>query len=100
MFVLKAISLLVFIISLWSVSTALYPRESETRDLKLLDGFWNFRVITVDEDQNIGFTDKWYTKPLVRHANTFTFYRIHIYSNIIYNDTVLLFLIIYNNHIT
>ncbi|CAG2177099.1 unnamed protein product [Oppiella nova] len=50
--------------SLWTVSTALYPRESETRDLKLLDGFWNFRVITVDEDQNVGFTDKWYTKPL------------------------------------
>ncbi|CAG2166055.1 unnamed protein product [Oppiella nova] len=42
----------------------LYPRESETRQVKDLDGFWSFRVIPLEDDQNIGFTNKWYSKPL------------------------------------
>ncbi len=42
----------------------LYPRESETREVKKLDGVWNFRIIPMGEDQNIGFTQKWYSQPL------------------------------------
>ncbi len=31
---------------------------------------WNFRIIPMGEDQNIGFTQKWYSQPLqlVRYA--------------------------------
>ena len=50
--------------SLWPECRALYPRESETRDVRLLDGFWNFRVIPLEDKQDIGFTGKWYEKPL------------------------------------
>ncbi len=42
----------------------LYPRESETREVKKLDGIWNFRIIPMGEDKNIGFTQKWYSQPL------------------------------------
>ena len=42
----------------------LYPKESETREVKLLNGIWNFRVIPLEDDQNIGFTKKWYSQPL------------------------------------
>ena len=42
----------------------LYPYESETREVKLLNGVWNFRIIPMGEDQEMGFTQKWYTQPL------------------------------------
>jgi len=42
----------------------LYPRESETREVKKLDGVWNFRIIPMGEDEDIGFTKKWYSQPL------------------------------------
>jgi hypothetical protein len=42
----------------------LYPRESETREVKKLDGVWNFRIIPMGDDQNIGFTQKWFSQPL------------------------------------
>lgn len=42
---------------------ALYPRESSTREVKSLDGIWNFRA-SPSEDQEIGFRDAWYRRPL------------------------------------
>lgn len=47
----------------------LYPRESETREVKLLNGIWNFRIIPMADDQNIGFTQKWYSQPLELSGN-------------------------------
>lgn len=41
----------------------LYPRESETRQLKSLDGIWNF-VLSPISDPLIGFNHKWYKNPL------------------------------------
>ncbi|XP_042149825.1 beta-glucuronidase [Ixodes scapularis] len=41
----------------------LYPRESESREVKLLDGVWKFRVCT-QEDQDAGFREKWFARPL------------------------------------
>ncbi len=38
----------------------LYPRESETREIKDLSGIWNFRQDTKGE----GWDKKWYAKPL------------------------------------
>ena len=47
----------------FSSVTALYPRESETRQVKSLDGLWSFKLSPSD-DQMIGFRDRWYTKRL------------------------------------
>ncbi|XP_065215861.1 beta-glucuronidase isoform X1 [Planococcus citri] len=40
----------------------LYPRESESREVKSLDGIWNFRLS--DTDPLLGFKEKWYSKDL------------------------------------
>lgn len=46
----------------------LYPRESETREVKSLDGIWNFRLS--GPDPLIGFKEKWYTKDLSKVGST------------------------------
>ena len=56
--------LLPFLFLLKICNAGLFPKESETREVKKLDGVWNFRTIPIDVDQNIGFTDKWYSKSL------------------------------------
>ena len=42
----------------------LYPRESETREVKTLDGYWNFR--TSGDDQSRGYKEKWYAADLAK----------------------------------
>ncbi|XP_054163017.1 LOW QUALITY PROTEIN: beta-glucuronidase-like [Oppia nitens] len=61
--------LITLIFTLMITNEALYPKESETRDIRLLDGIWNFRVIGLDQNQEIGFIDKWYSKPLQETGN-------------------------------
>lgn len=39
----------------------LYPRESETRDVQSLNGFWNFRISNISK---IGYDQAWYKKDL------------------------------------
>lgn len=46
-----------------SAASALYPRESETREVKLLDGMWNFRASS-GSDPEEGFVKKWFQQPL------------------------------------
>ena len=45
----------------------LYPRESETREVKSLDGMWNFRLS--EDDPLQGFKEKWFTQDLVKVSN-------------------------------
>lgn len=45
-------------------NSVLYPKESETRQVKLLDGVWDFRTIPLGVDQNTGFNNNWFKKPL------------------------------------
>ncbi len=54
----------VFVYNVCAANLRLYPRESETREVKLLNGIWNFRIIPMGEDQDMGFTQKWYSQPL------------------------------------
>lgn len=42
----------------------LYPRESESREVKVLDGLWQFRA-DFSSSRDAGFTEKWYSKPLI-----------------------------------
>lgn len=41
----------------------LYPRESETRQLRSLDGLWNF-ILSPITDPLVGFNQKWYKSEL------------------------------------
>ena len=41
----------------------LYPRESESREVKDLSGRWKFRV-DESSDRYQGFREQWWTKPL------------------------------------
>lgn len=42
-------------------STILYPRDSETRQVKSLDGVWDFRVSSdVSAEEDAGFRDNWF----------------------------------------
>ncbi|XP_066938200.1 beta-glucuronidase-like [Macrobrachium rosenbergii] len=41
----------------------LYPRESHTREVKSLDGVWNFRLAP-RHDPDRGFVEEWYAHPL------------------------------------
>ena len=40
----------------------LYPRESETRQVKSLDGMWDFRA----DISSAGFEEMWYSLPLAQ----------------------------------
>nr|CAD7434420.1 unnamed protein product [Timema monikensis] len=41
----------------------LYPRESESREVRSLDGVWNFRLSPIDEPTQ-GLTQQWYQQEL------------------------------------
>ncbi|XP_073995288.1 beta-glucuronidase-like isoform X2 [Rhodnius prolixus] len=59
--------LLVYCVA-WSKATGiLYPRESETREVKSLDGIWNFRV-SVNPGE--GVKNRWYAQKLSKSGAT------------------------------
>ena len=41
----------------------LYPRDSQSRESKSLDGLWNFKL-SPQNDPDIGFHDAWFSSPL------------------------------------
>ncbi|MPC80293.1 Beta-glucuronidase [Portunus trituberculatus] len=41
----------------------LYPRESPSREVRSLDGLWNFRLAPL-LDPDKGFREHWYSQPL------------------------------------
>lgn len=53
----------------WSKATdevhwgGLYPRESPSREVRSLDGLWDFRLAPL-HDPDKGFQDEWYSQPL------------------------------------
>jgi len=49
----------------------LFPRDSESREVKDLSGFWNFRA-DMSANRNAGFEQSWFAKPLWQVRN-FTF---------------------------
>ncbi|XP_022164061.1 beta-glucuronidase [Myzus persicae] len=63
--IMRCASLMVCVLALVTcASTAgiLYPRESESREVKSLDGMWNFRLSL--PDPLVGFKERWYMKDL------------------------------------
>nr|CAD7196220.1 unnamed protein product [Timema douglasi] len=47
----------------------LYPQESESRDVRTLDGVWNFRL-SPESDPLVGFREHWYNKELRQTGET------------------------------
>ena len=45
------------------LTALLYPRDSPTRSSKSLDGVWTLKL-TPKEDQEAGFRESWFLKPL------------------------------------
>lgn len=60
-----AVGLLLVVLQLGRCGGLLYPRESESRDLRTLDGLWNFRA-DYSPGREEGFVDEWYSKPLAQ----------------------------------
>ena len=52
------ISCFFFVILVSSSNGLLYPQDSETRDLKSLDGTWNFRL-QPSLEPTLGFDEEW-----------------------------------------
>ena len=46
----------------------LFPRDSESREVKDLSGFWNFRA-DLSANRNAGFEQNWFAKPLWQVGN-------------------------------
>ncbi|KAJ9592381.1 hypothetical protein L9F63_015949 [Diploptera punctata] len=46
-----------------SAGGILYPKESESRDVRTLDGIWNFRL-SPENDHLTGFRERWFQKDL------------------------------------
>ncbi|XP_050443174.1 beta-glucuronidase-like [Adelges cooleyi] len=78
MIVVITVTLIYFI---FPVSHALlFPAESESRELRSLDGLWNFKISPITA-QNLGFKQKWYTK---RFEELGDFWKMPVPSS--YND--------------
>jgi len=59
-----AVSLMLVLFGCFSRSEALlYPRETETREIKDLNGKWMFRIDD-SQDRNQSFRENWWEKPL------------------------------------
>ena len=61
LFSLAAVAL--FLHSLARCRALLYPRESESREVKELNGLWHFRA-DYSPGRDAGFTEQWYREPL------------------------------------
>nr|CAD7394812.1 unnamed protein product [Timema cristinae] len=66
-----ALLLLRFGVTLARISSGgiLYPQESESRDVRTLDGVWNFRL-SPESDPLVGFREHWYNKELRQTGET------------------------------
>uniref|UniRef100_A0A336KUJ1 CSON000008 protein n=1 Tax=Culicoides sonorensis TaxID=179676 RepID=A0A336KUJ1_CULSO len=63
------IGMLIFSSEEFQTTGLLYPRESETRDVKSLDGIWQFaKSKTIDPAE--GYRGKWWSKDLSKSTNT------------------------------
>ena len=66
---------LVFLVFFDRSKCLLFPRESESREVKDISGLWNFRADN-STDRNAGFQKQWWQKPLQQVSN------IHLYNGL------------------
>ncbi|KAL1140603.1 hypothetical protein AAG570_000533 [Ranatra chinensis] len=61
----------IWVISIYSINVCLsqgilYPQDSETRQVRKIDGIWHFRV---SNDSLLGFRQRWYSEPLSKSGS-------------------------------
>ncbi len=59
-----------------NVECLLFPRESESREIKEINGVWNFRADNSSQ-RKLGFENEWWLKPL-EQVTTFDLSMKHI----------------------
>ena len=57
------VNVLVVLLYQLRYSFSLFPRETESREVKVLNGLWNFRVDN-SSSRDVGFTNEWFKKSL------------------------------------
>lgn len=57
------ILLLAAFLGIFYEANALFARETESREVKILNGLWNFRADNSSR-RNAGFEQQWYKEPL------------------------------------
>merc|ERR1711892_1416114 len=65
----------------------LFPRDSPTRTSKSLDGVWSF-LLSAKMDQEAGFRDSWFSKPLRECGNVIPMPVPASYNDITTNSTI------------
>ena len=66
---IRTLILFVSLVSSVQCKGILYPRESESREVKSLDGIWAFRKDGGNGAPVRGFEEEWFTKPLFMVTN-------------------------------
>jgi beta-glucuronidase len=79
--------LLLFIVCFVTCNGILYPKDSPSRLVKKLDGFWHFRIDN-SPSRDEGFTNKWYSKPLQASGDTINMPVPSSYNDITQNSTI------------
>ena len=63
--------ILLFLVLVWQAGQPsdglLFPRESESREIKDLSGLWNFKVDN-STGRKVGFEEEWWLKPLCQQV--------------------------------
>ncbi|KAG8184932.1 hypothetical protein JTE90_017785 [Oedothorax gibbosus] len=65
----------------------LYPRESLTREIKLLNDVWNFRICH-QHDQDVGFRNQWFKAPLYKTGHVIPMPVPSSFNDITQNKTI------------
>ena len=66
---IRALAVILLIFTTQNISGILYPRISESRDVRSLDGIWQFRACPSLEP-NKGFDETWYSQRLWKTGET------------------------------
>lgn len=67
-FALTMILLLAAFLGIFYEANALFARETESREVKILNGLWNFRADNSSR-RNAGFEQQWYKEPLKKKGS-------------------------------
>ncbi|XP_050408987.1 beta-glucuronidase [Patella vulgata] len=65
----------------------LFPRDSESRQIRNLDGMWNFRIDT-SSNRNQGFEQKWFSSPLQQSGPVVTMPVPSSYNDVLADKTI------------
>ncbi|XP_054273711.1 beta-glucuronidase-like [Macrosteles quadrilineatus] len=69
------------------ISCLLYPYETETREVKSLDGLWNFKI-SPENDMDAGFKEEWFKRDLSKDVDSIKMPVPSSYNDVTTNATI------------